>query len=135
MRELTNDVQVDESLSLSMFVLDDDLVAALVRLLGVLQLILCAVGGGMNVVFGQAQVAVEPVGLSLWVGTVGDGHNDGLPGICDIALVCGLYLRHSWRRREQGDTVRETTPGHMFPIRLFSFSLFFLSTCFQQKKK
>ncbi len=109
-RELTDDFQVDEGFSLSVFVLDDDLVAALVRLHGVLQPVLCAVGVCVDVVFGQTQVVVEPFGLSLWVGAVGDGHDNGLPGICDVALVCGLYLRHSWRkRREQRGTVRETT--------------------------
>lgn len=108
-RELTDDFQVDEGFSFSMFVLDDDLVAALVGLHGVLQPVLCAVGGCVDVVFGQTQVVVQPVSLGLWVGAVGDGHDDGLPGVCDVALVCGLYLRHSWRkRREQRDTVRET---------------------------
>ncbi len=78
-----------------MFVLDDDLVAALVGLQWVLQPVLCAVGRCVDVVFWQIQIVVQPVGLSFRVGTIGDSHNDGLPGVCDVTLVCGLYLRHS----------------------------------------
>lgn len=80
-----------------MFVLDDDLVAALVRLFGVLQPILCVVSGGVDVFFGQTQVVVQPLSLGLWVGAVRDGQDDWLPSICDVALVCGPYLGHSCR--------------------------------------
>lgn len=118
-RELTDNVQVDEGFSLSVFVLDDDLVAALVALLGVLQAVLCAVSRGVDVVFGKTRAVVLPVSLRFRVCTVGDCHGDGLSGICDITLVCGLYLRHSCKRREGVDVVMETrTPGCMFSISL-----------------
>lgn len=95
MRELTDDVQVDEGLSLSVFVLNDYLVVALIGLLGVLQAVLCAVHRGVDEVFGQTQVVVQPVSLSLWVGAVWDSHDNRLSGICDIALVSSLNLGHS----------------------------------------
>lgn len=100
-RELTDDLQVDEGFCPAVFVLDDDLVAALVGLRGVLQSVLGAIGRRVDVVSGETQVVVQPVGLGLWVGAVGDGHDDGLPGVRDVALVCGLYLRHSWRGRSE----------------------------------
>lgn len=97
--KLTYNAQVDESLSFSVFVLDRDLVAAFVGLPGVLEAVLCALGGGVDLVLGQTLAVVEPVGFGLGVGAVGNGHHDGLPGVGDVALVCGFNLRHSWRTR------------------------------------
>lgn len=94
-RGLTDDFQVDERFASSMFVLNDDLVAALVRLFGVLQPVLCVVSRRVDVLFGKTQVLIQPLSLCLWVGAVRYGHGNGLPSICDVGLVCGLYLRHS----------------------------------------
>ncbi|KAF3843792.1 hypothetical protein F7725_002641 [Dissostichus mawsoni] len=91
---LTDDLQVDEGLPLPVLVLDGDLVAALVGLQRVLQPELCA-----------TQFVVHPVGLGLRVGAVRDGHDDGLPGVSDVALVCCLDLRHRCRRRRKQGTV------------------------------
>lgn len=109
--KLTNDTQVNESFSFSMFVLDDYLVTAFVRLLGVLESILCAVCRGVDLVFGQTLVVVEPVCISLRVGAVGDSHNDGLPCINHVALVSGFDLRHSWGMRRDGVTKTQKGVG------------------------
>lgn len=94
---LTNDIKVNEGLSLAVFVLDNDLVSALVRLLRILEAVLGVVRGGVNVVFGQTQVAVKPVGLSLGIGTERHCHDDGFTSVSHVALVCGLYLGHGWK--------------------------------------
>lgn len=96
---LTDDVQADEGFSFSMSVLDDHFITTLVRLLGVLEPVLCLLTRCVDVFFGQTLVVIKPVCLSLRVSAVRHRHGDGLPDICDILLVCGLYLRHSCRRR------------------------------------
>lgn len=96
---LTDDVQGDEGFSFSVCVLDDHFITTLVRLLGVLEPVLCEFTRCVDVFFGQTLVVIKPVCLSLRVSTVRHRHGDGLPDIGDILLVCGLYLWHSCRKR------------------------------------
>lgn len=98
--ELTNDLQVDVSLGLAVFVLDDDVVAALVGLDGVFQAVLGSVSGVVDVVPGEAEAVVLPVSLGLWVGAVGHHHDEGLPSVRHVVLVRGLDLRGSWEGQQ-----------------------------------
>lgn len=96
---LTDDVQADEGFSFSVCVLDDHFITTLMRLLGVLEPVLCVLTRCVDVFFGQTLVVIKPVCLSLRVSAVRHRHGDGLPDICDVLLVCGLYLWHRCRKR------------------------------------
>lgn len=92
---LTNDVQIDESLSLSVFVLDHNLITTLVGLLGVFQSVVSLLCRGINVLEWQAGVIEEPLSLSTWIGMIRDSHNERLSSICHQVLVSSLDLWHS----------------------------------------
>ena len=93
---LTDDIQINDGLSLSVFVLDDNLVSSLVLLGGTLQTVLGLVGGGVDVLYRQAGSLKEPVGIGAGVGIVRDHHDEGLASICHQILIRGLDLRNSY---------------------------------------
>lgn len=95
LQELTNNFQIDEGLSLSVFVLDDNLVLSLVRLLGVLHPIISSVSGYVDVLLWQTNAIEKPFGLGAGISIIGNRHEKWFSSICHEVLIHSLDLRNS----------------------------------------
>lgn len=111
---LTDNSQVDEGFSLAMLVLDGHLVSSLIRLLWILQSVLCLVSRCVNVVFRQTGALVEPFCICLWVSTEGNSHDKWLSSVCHKVLIQSLDLWHSYGRTSKITVNAFSTIFHIY---------------------